>query len=341
MAAAILASAGFSWPGLAADPLVILDQPYDGVVPLIVAGDETGDPADSPASRVDPNTTSSIFAGVGSIKVSIGASTYIGTGTVLTPTCILTAAHVLDINGDGLADTAPEAVTFYLNYGGDQTYAIAASVVNIHPAFNGTSSNLNDDVAVIELSTPLPASVPTYDILRTPLQYQTLLTMVGYGWSGYGDTGYTIGPGFTVKRAGTNSMDGVWSFDDEGTGSVFEVWYGDYDYPDGVSTGFVGDVSFGNASETTLGGGDSGGPGFFFVDGQPVIYSINTFTFTGETDAPLFGSGLGGIHVAAYSNWIDSITGVPEPRALGIGVLGLTLLRVIRCRRRRKSRPLG
>ncbi len=35
----------------------------------IVAGDPLGSPADSPAARVDPNTTSSPFAGVGSIRI--------------------------------------------------------------------------------------------------------------------------------------------------------------------------------------------------------------------------------------------------------------------------------
>ena len=35
------------------------------IEPVIVAGDPSGDPPDSPANRVDPNTPDSLFAGVG------------------------------------------------------------------------------------------------------------------------------------------------------------------------------------------------------------------------------------------------------------------------------------
>lgn len=324
------------WGAAAQEPLATGGAAYGGVQPLIVSGIATGVPPDSPALRVDPNTTTSPFAGVGSVRVNVGASTYIGTGTPLTSTYILTAAHVLDIDGDGLPDSAPADVVFYLNYGAALSHAVTATAFHVHPNFTGFANpSVNDDLAIIELSTPLPAGIPIYDILRTPLEYTTMLTLVGYGQAGYGDVGYTVGPSFSVKRAGTNSLDGIWDVDDEGIGTVFEVWYGDFDAPNGTS-GFVGGISYGNALETTLGGGDSGGPGFAFVGGAPVVYSVNTFSFTGTTNAPLFGSGMGGMHVAAYSNWIDSVTGIPEPHVVGFGALGLALLRILRRRRRRR-----
>lgn len=298
---------------------------------MVMAGSSNLAPAESPASRVDPNLTSSLYGGVGSVRVQVGSSTYIGTGTPLTPTHILTAAHVLDINGDGMPDATPSNVQFYLNYGASPSHIGTASALYLHPAYNGHAINLNDDLAIIELSSPLPIGTPMYDIVRTTLVYQTEITIIGYGWSGYGNIGYTVAPSYVVKRAGTNYVDGVWSWDDEGTNPVFEVWYGDFDWPDGVNTGFVGGVTVGNRLETSLGGGDSGGPGFLWSGSIPKIVSINTFTFhMGSTNAPRFGSGLGGLHIPAYSNWIDSITGIPEPQTALLTLLGATIAFAIR-----------
>ncbi len=290
---------------------------------MVVAGSSHVSPAESPATRVDPNTTASPYAGVGSVRVQVGASTYIGTGTPLTPSHILTAAHVLDINGDGVPDTTPSNVQFWLNYGDSPSHIVTASTLYLHPAYHGHTINLNDDIAIVELASPLPSGVPIYDIVRKSLVYQTAITIVGYGASGYGDIGYTVSPSFVVKRSGTNYVDGIWNWDDEGTNPVFEVWYGDFDWPDGINGGFVGGVTVGNRLETTLGGGDSGGPGFIWDGAIPKIVSVNTFTFDMDTtNAPSFGSGLGGIHVPAYSNWIDSVTGIPEPQTVLLALLG-------------------
>ncbi|MCX7819649.1 MAG: trypsin-like peptidase domain-containing protein [Kiritimatiellae bacterium] len=307
---------------------------------MVVAGSSNVSPAESPASRVDPNTVSSLYAGVGSVRVQVGANTYIGTGTPLTPTHILTAAHVLDIDGNGTPDTTPSNVQFWLNYGGSPSHIVTASALHLHPAYNGHMVNLNDDLAIIQLSSPLPAGVPTYDIVRTSLVYQTAITVVGYGWSGYGNIGYTVAPSYVVKRAGTNFVDGVWSWDDEGTNTVFEVWYGDFDWPNGVNTGFVGGVTVGNRLETTFGGGDSGGPGFIWDGTIPKIVSVNTFTFSmGTTNAPTFGSGLGGIHIPAYSNWIDNVAGIPEPQTILLSLLGTAAALAVRRFRERAEDP--
>ena len=73
-----------------------------------------------------------------------------------------------------------------------------------------------------------------------------------------------------------------------------------------------GGGSLGNNVETTLGGGDSGGPSFVNVNGQLKIFAVNTYGFgnivNGQVrNPPRFGSGSGGIVVSAYMTWINSV----------------------------------
>ncbi len=74
------------------------------IEPVIVAGDPDGTPPDSPSNRVDPNTPDSDFAGVGSLRIKRGSSTSTCTATAISPTHVVTAAHCLDSNRDGMVD---------------------------------------------------------------------------------------------------------------------------------------------------------------------------------------------------------------------------------------------
>jgi hypothetical protein len=75
-----------------------------------------------------------------------------------------------------------------------------------------------------------------------------------------------------------------------------------------------------------VGGGDSGGPSFVLVGSDYLIAGVNTFSFTAlptltkEFNAPLFGSGGGGMLVPAYAGWINSV--IPEPATVGLLLLG-------------------
>lgn len=290
---------------------------------LIVAGDLAGTPSDSPDQRVDPNTTDSPYAGVGSLRVDatgFDGYTYIGSATAISPTHVLTAAHMLDLNDDGTIDVSPSDVVFNLNFGSNLSHMITASALSIHPDWTGFANpSTNDDVAVIELSSPLPAGVPIYPLNTDPFVNIETAMLVGYGLSGDGVNGYTVGPSFSVKRVGLNRTD-VYIIDDEGSGSR-EGWEFDFDGPHRKTNLFgrpsPSNLTLGNDVETTLGGGDSGGPAF--IDdgfGGLEIFGINTFGFFGKALAPLFGSGGGGIVVSAYAAWITGIiTGVPVNHA--------------------------
>lgn len=296
----------------------------------IMAGSATGTPPDSPANRVDPNTTSSPFAGVGSVM----AGAYMGSGTPITPRHILTAGHLLDTDDDGSIDVTPAQVSFYLNYGGSPSQVIGASALAIHPDFTGfLNPALNDDLAIVTLASPLPAGVPIYPLYLDPVTAGDVLTMVGYGKSGYGDVGYTVGASLTVKRTGANAAD-LFYLDDEGA-PVAEVFEYDFDRPAG--SGSLGGPTLGNDVETTLGGGDSGGPSFIYDAGQWKLAGVNTYVWWFNGDTPgTFGTGGGGMLIYPALGWINSETGalIPEPATLLLAVGAAPLLALFRRRRR-------
>lgn len=294
--------------------------------PTIVAGDPSAVPADAPANRVDPNTTTSPFAGVGSLFMRLGKGPYgyICTGTPIDATHVVTAGHCLDTNNDGLSDFKPDRVSFQLNFGGNLTHTIQAAALDIHPAYTGFDSpSVNDDLAIVTLATDLPAGVPTYALPTAPVDVGETLTMVGYGRSGDGVSGYYVDASFSVKRFGANNAD-VLLGDDEGVGTESEVFLFDFDGPTAGQSGSFGGSSLGNTVETTLGGGDSGGPSLINVGGTWQLAGVNTFTISGGefNSAPLFGSGGGGILVHAYLDWIQSVLTTPGGGGGGDGGAG-------------------
>jgi trypsin len=287
---------------------------------VIVAGDPNGSPADSPANRVDDNNDS-WFAGVGSLQISARRGTFLCTGTAIDTTHVLTAGHCVDLNDDGRSDSKDGILSIKFNVNSDTDLPtdlvdiqITAASWRTHPDFTGFNHpSINDDLAVITLASPLPSTVPTYALASSDMVAgSTHLIMVGYGRSGDGVNGYTTNASFTVKRVGENMVDAFYGQDDSGKPAANEVFRFDFDSPDG-SNGSLGGPSLGNTTETTLGGGDSGGPSFVLTGSDPHDFHSYTLvgvnTFTQGTTAPLFGSLGGGINVFPYVSWIQNGSG--------------------------------
>lgn len=267
----------------------------------LMAGDPHGVPADTPAQRIDANTEHSPWAGVGSISVHGGAYS----GVAIGARQILTAAHVV-------AGYSANEISFNLNINGDLPQRIAAKEISIHPgygkhSFQGIALN---DLAVIQLAEDLPPNVPRYPLLLEPLPIGSVISLVGYGASGTGQRGVTIGSNPTVKRVGKNAMDAFVP-----RPKIFEIpqaYLFDFDGPKVFNS--MGGLSLGNAVESTVASGDSGGPAFVNVDGQWLVAGINTFQMSQpqRPAAPLFGSLGGGMFVPAYAHWIRAVMARPS-----------------------------
>ena len=263
----ICAASAWAVPTPPAHVLISRDQ-IGSLLPMIVAGDPAGSPTDNPGLHVDPNTTTSPYAGVGSLFIDAapvgdnqgflcsGCAIHGFTiGKTLVRNYVLAAAHCLDFaggideggnpTGDGTPDVAPNDVTFLLNYGGNITSQIHATEIHLFPAWHGfdnvngpEGASINDDVALIRLSSPVPIGVPTYNLATTFSGNVEAITSVGYGESG-SPSGLTTSASFSTKRVGHNQADAVFN-DDEGpiNNTDFEGFEADFDGPTAATNVF-------------------------------------------------------------------------------------------------------
>jgi hypothetical protein len=249
---------------------------------------------DAAGARVDANVATSPFAGVAAI--SINGSIY--SGVVIAPQYILTAGHVV-------AAGSAAAMQVTLNPG-PSPWTSGVLAATAYPTF----SFPYDDLGILQLATPVPAGVPVYPLYSGPLQTGLILWLAGYGASGNGTTGVSIGPTAAVKRSGRNTLDALaTTLDNSGSTSRFFEY--DFDGPSG--TGPLGGPTLGNAVETMVAYGDSGGPAFIAVGASLQVLGINTFAATTAPNQPVtytFGEIGGGIVAAdpRFAAWLQTTT---------------------------------
>jgi secreted trypsin-like serine protease len=274
--------------------------------------------------QIDSNSATSAWAGVGSLLVNGG--TY--TATAIGSRFILTTAHVV-------YGASPQNVIFNLNVGGDLTQSIPASAIHVFPQYQGFTASadglVHNDLAIIELSSDLPANVPVYSLSTMVPTSHTTISMVGYGMGGDGLNGATIGGSPSVKRVGTNQTDRLFT----GANGSADMYMFDFDGQTS-STNVLGGGALTN--EAQFGPGDSGSPSFVEANGVWQILGVNTYVATkvAGVNPYIFGGLGGGILVSTYSDWIQGIVAAPVPEPTSIGMLlagGLFLPRIIGRRR--------
>jgi hypothetical protein len=223
------------------------------------------------------------YASVGSLLIN-GAIN--GSGTLIAPDWVLTAAHLLDAASFG---------TFTIN---GVSYTSTAYYRN--PGWTGSTYNGND-FGLVHLSSSVDA-IPPAMLYTGSSEFGQIGTYVGYGYTGTGLTGWTTLDG--RKRAFQNVIDGNF-------GNPSLVLGSDFDNPHNPA-----DSGFGSATPLPLEGnvapGDSGGGVFLTIGSQAYLAGVISFdAYADGTPNSDYGDASGFGRVSAVLPWIT--TTIPEP----------------------------
>ena len=247
---------------------------------------------DTPSARLDANRADSPYACVASL---MGGGCY--SAVCIAPHFVLTAAHV--------AAKAPE-LFLYLNLGRDLSHRYAIKRVATPPPPAQADPSLPvGDLALLEIDGRLPDGLPLPPLASTPAREGLRIELAGYGASGHGNRGVTVGSNPMLKRSGANRIDRLLRSDDARATPL--LYYFGFD----AATPRDG-RSLGNGIEAGLASGDSGGPAFVRENGRLALLGINSFVVrSGSASAPANGFGTvgGGQVLVAHKAWLHSVLG--------------------------------
>lgn len=253
----------------------------------------------SPASYVNLGAQPD-YAGVGEIDVRVDGEPgpSIGSGTLVAPGWVLTAAHVLD---------GAYAAQFVV---GGQTYQASRWID--YPKYTGDVYK-GTDLALVQLSAPVSGIAPAR-LYRGHNEFNHVGTFVGIGETGTGATGATTDD--RIKRAATNMIDGA-PLLKRGTfaGVAHRLRTSDRDFlVDFDNPGDPGANQLGSPIATALEGlisfGDSGGPTFLSdpAGGAPFLAGIHSYgKFFDSADDSSYGDVTADVRVYRYASWIDGV----------------------------------
>ena len=234
---------------------------------------------DVPVAQYNNLATANAFQAAGFVG-DAGLSGVFCSGTLLTPTLFLTAAHCVDGNRDGTLDFAANTIVVGFDVNLPVTLP-ANNVLNIsvHPRWalpTDGSVAVQSDLAVFQLAAPFPGITPASISLSNPLGH--VATMIGYG-------GQSNGLGQALS--GANDRLGAQNRIDQNTpDTIVPLLLADFDAPDGSQNSIDAGGAFPLGLEGLIAGGDSGGPLFVEFGGQQLLAGVASRTIGSGNIAP-------------------------------------------------------
>lgn len=230
-----------------------IDHQLQPSVAMAASTSHTNDGLNSRIQRIVNGTQTNQYPAVGIVNGGC-------TGTLIAPNAVLTAAHCVEDGG---------RQTFEVN---GKTYTASRTV--IHPDYRSKDV----DLAVMVLTENVVGVAP-YELNRVAPKVGEMLTLVGFGATGNGNTGHN--GSFGIKHEGKTPIDGVTS--------TLITW------------------RFDNNSESNTAPGDSGGPAFLNQGGKLVIAGV---TSGGDRDDAGIGDNSYDTRVDPFVSWILASAGI-------------------------------
>ena len=245
-------------------------------------------------SDTDYLNLGSNYSSVGHISLhSSDGNDYLASGTLIDSHWVLTAGHVVDGATSLWWNPDPQGQAFQ-GYQASQWYAF--------PKWNGNVSS-GYDLGLMYFTTDLAAQagIDPSLLYTGSNEVGQVGTMVGYGTTGTGLTGYTTYD--YQKRGGQNMIDAVLNT----PGKDNRVLLSDFDNPHNAA-----DSSWGSSSpldlEALISPGDSGGGLFLDIGGINYLAGVNSFGWgilDGDPNSD-YGDAAGFTRVSSFVDWIMS-----------------------------------
>jgi V8-like Glu-specific endopeptidase len=257
------------------------------------------------------------FAAAGYIA-QLGASRAWCSGTLISPTTVLTAGHCVDLNADGILDMNIANLSFGVDANIPSGLTANISSVLVNPFWTSSGGSSQYDLALLTLSSPITHVAPAIIGFGAPVGTEAV--MVGYGRKG---TGTADGLAGVPARLGAQNIIDL-------AGSTYRT---DFDSPAGNTN------TLGSATPLALEGatapGDSGSGLFALINSTPYLVGVlyggyNTFGSTswyGDVSiyAPLVDTNNRGF-LQTHGFPRNDPSPVPEPGTWALGAAGLSWL---------------
>ena len=286
------------------------------------------------------------YASVGWVGIHEGSSDYRGSGVLIAPEWVLTAAH------NWLANEVT-GLEFHI---AGTTYTASSGDWLQHPgwlASPGVDYTQGSDIALIHLSAPVTGIAPAV-LYGGVAELGALITLVGAGSAGTAATGPRPNP-TPLLYATTNVIDrvitsgvtpaGLLGMDfDDGSAShntlagsaIYDTLGHQVALSDSLTVLSLPSSTSLSLLEGTSAAGDSGGPAFADFGNGPEVVGLVSWGVNPSNLSNPYGSGAGDVtyltRVSAFNDWI--YTTIPEP---GVASLVLAAALPFLCHRRRQG----